>query len=700
MAIDPVNLTELISRNPDGAPVTGSATSVSISDDARYVAFTSGDATLVSGDTNNLNDAFLHDRSTGQTIRISVSNAGIQTAADIGQVAVSADGRFVAFEAANGSNLDPAAPGANLFIYDVAAGTLRAADVRIGGVLSAGADGMFYFSDTGDSAPYYRWNVRRLDPSSATSTIVVDSDDISGYALRPDASADGRHVLYTREFYSYSTGWTYHLYLKDMVTGTAELISRSTGGTAPNGNVGVSHISDDGRYVVYDSTASDLVMGDTNGRTDVFLYDRVTGTTTRISMPEGGGEANGNCYQPAISGNGRYVAFISNATNLTAESPAYATGVEALYVFDRETGDLRRLDRLPDGTWPDSLTGARTSKYPAVSDDGRVTFLSQTPLAPDEPTNIANFDVYVVDARTTPGATSGNDTITGTAAADILNGLYGNDRIVGRGGDDILHGDRGDDWLEGGLGRDIMIGDAGNDTYVKFGQDTIIEWAGGGTDTVMSGVTYALGANLENLVLTGTSAINGIGNELSNAITGNVANNALDGGVGDDVIVGDDGSDQLLGRAGNDRLDGGAGADQLSGGAGNDVLVGGSDIDRLTGGGGVDDLSGGDGADTFVLTNTLASRDIIRDFLPVDDTLEISAALFGGGLVAGTPLAPGQLAINTTGIAADGDDRFILNSVTGRLFFDADGAGGVDGVLIAIFKGSVPALTESDFLIV
>ncbi len=142
---------------------------------------------------------------------------------------------------------------------------------------------------------------------------------------------------------------------------------------------------------------------------------------------------------------------------------------------------------------------------------------------------------------------SGADTIVGNDVANVLTGNAGNDTLNGAGGDDTLIG---------GSGADAMTGGVGNDSYdVDQAGDTVTEAAGEGTDTVNSAISYTLGANLENLVLTGTAA-NGTGNALDNVITGNALANRVDGG------------------AGNDRLIGGDGVDFLTGGAGNDVFVG------------------------------------------------------------------------------------------------------------------------------
>jgi Ca2+-binding RTX toxin-like protein len=191
-------------------------------------------------------------------------------------------------------------------------------------------------------------------------------------------------------------------------------------------------------------------------------------------------------------------------------------------------------------------------------------------------------------------------TITATAAASTTVGTSGNDTLTGT------------------TGADAMAGGMGDDTYsVDNAGDTVTENADAGTDSVQASVTCILAANVENLTLIGSGAIDGTGNDAANALTGNDAantltglagndtlsgglgNDSLDGGDGSDSLAGGDGADTLLGGKGADSLSGGKGADSLAGGNGADVLTGGNGADTLTGGGGNDALSGGAGADVL-----------------------------------------------------------------------------------------------------
>ncbi len=164
--------------------------------------------------------------------------------------------------------------------------------------------------------------------------------------------------------------------------------------------------------------------------------------------------------------------------------------------------------------------------------------------------------------------------IIGNIGNNMLSGGEGNDTLNGSAGDDTLNGDGGNDRLDGGDGANAMAGGSGDDTYVVDDlADAVSENPGEGTDTVESGISYLLGAYLDNLTLTGAANINGSGNALDNLIIGNIGNNMLSGGEGNDTLNGSAGDDTLNGDGGNDRLDGGDGANAMAGGSGDDTYV-------------------------------------------------------------------------------------------------------------------------------
>jgi Ca2+-binding RTX toxin-like protein len=260
--------------------------------------------------------------------------------------------------------------------------------------------------------------------------------------------------------------------------------------------------------------------------------------------------------------------------------------------------------------------------------------------------------------------TAQSETLNGTASNDIIYGLDGNDTLYGGLGDDTLYSGTGNDWLDGGAGADMMVGGSGNDIYfVDNAQDTIIEEANGGTDAVISTISWQLGNHLENLTLTGSNAINGTGNNGNNVIIGNSAANILSGENGNDWLSGLGGNDRLIGGNGNDTLDGGTGDDTLIGGRGFDYLIGGA------------------GKDSFQLSlPVVGDFDTIADFSVVDDKILISKAEFG--LTQGLGVLDASVfRLGTSAVTAG--DRFIYDQSTGNLFFDTDGNGSNTQVRIA-----------------
>jgi Ca2+-binding RTX toxin-like protein len=173
-----------------------------------------------------------------------------------------------------------------------------------------------------------------------------------------------------------------------------------------------------------------------------------------------------------------------------------------------------------------------------------------------------------------------NLVLTGTAAINGTGNAL-NNTLTGNVANNILTGGDGSDIINGGAGNDTMVGGLGNDTYyVDSAADIVTENLNAGTDTVNSSITYTLGNNVENLVLTGTAAINGTGNALNNTLTGNVANNILTGGDGADIMDGGAGSDTLYGNAGNDTylFNAGSGNDRVSDSLGTDIIKFGSGV--------------------------------------------------------------------------------------------------------------------------
>lgn len=231
------------------------------------------------------------------------------------------------------------------------------------------------------------------------------------------------------------------------------------------------------------------------------------------------------------------------------EGASFTYTVSATSFTDPDAGDslsfsASMADGAPLPNWLVFNASTRTfSGTPPVGSSGRIS-IRVTARDTGNLTVSDVFDISVTVANLTRNGTSGADNIMGAGGNDTLNGAAGNDTLQGFAGNDVL---------DGGAGNDSMVGGMGDDRYVvDSGSDVIVEAVGEGIDLVQSSVTYSLGANIENLTLTLSNAINGTGNALDNVITGNGAANTLSGGAGNDTLVGGAGNDTLIGGAGND----------------------------------------------------------------------------------------------------------------------------------------------------
>ena len=364
VTVTPLSVVTRVSVDSSGNQATGSGFfltgSPAVSGDGRYVAFRSDATNLVANDTNSLEDVFLHDIQTGATTLISVGQSIPQANGASRDLAISADGRYVAFRsAANNllttvdSNIDT-----DIFLRDTQAGTTIRASIDSAGNQSNGTS-------------YY-----------------------------PDISADGRYVVYysaASNLVSGDANGVMDVFLHDTQTGDTTRISVASDGTEANGNSIYPAISADGRYVAFESTASNLVTGDTNNKSDIFLHDTQTATTTRVSVDSSGIESNNPSRNSTISADGRYVAFEASASNLVGGDTNSANDI---FVRDTIGNTTTRVSVASDGTQSNLM---ENSNYPAISDDGRyVTFYSSASNLVTGDSNVVS-DIFLHDRQT--GAT-------------------------------------------------------------------------------------------------------------------------------------------------------------------------------------------------------------------------------------------------------------------------------------------------------
>jgi hypothetical protein len=315
------------------------------------IAFASAASNLVGGDTNGMRDVFVRNLRTRVTTRIDLGPGGVQANGDsFGPLAMSGDGRFVAFESDSsnlvpGSGCSPGRPPDCLFIRDRLHHTTRVVKrIPNPGVLALSEHGR-YLVAAGLVTPLERIDLH-------TNTAVVVSCCGLGGDLR-NLQFDGMSAGANLVAFSLNAGPSDpahpdvpQVYVRNIARHTTRLVSRSGAGVPGNAASLGGAISPGGRFVLFTSRATNLVPGDTNGHDDVFVRDRRRGTTRRIDLGPHGGQANGDSFALGISAGGRYRLFESAAANLVAGDTNHAAD---LFVRERRTGRTVRVDLTDTG---------------------------------------------------------------------------------------------------------------------------------------------------------------------------------------------------------------------------------------------------------------------------------------------------------------------------------------------------------------
>jgi hypothetical protein len=378
-----------------------------VSADGRFVAFRSQASNLVGSDTNAATDVFVRDRKNHTIERVSVSSAGAEGNGPSYDASISADGRFVAFDSL-ASNLIATDTNStyDVFVYDRRTDTTRRVSVSSAGGEGDGSSAEPSISAGGRFVAFssFATNLVGNDTNLATDIFVHDrkthttkrasasSAGVEGNSGSggTSISADGRFVAFesnSSNLVGNDTNGVMDIFVRDRMNNTTRRVSVSSAGVEANAMGGHATISADGRFVAFESQASNLVGNDTNSDNDIFVRDRKNHTTKRVSVNSAGTAANDDSQEASISADGRYVSFGSDATNLVGNDTNAQPDV---FVRDRKSHTTRRVSVSSAGTEANGLSG-----NPSVSADGRfVAFHSAATNLVGNDTN-AKYDIFI-----------------------------------------------------------------------------------------------------------------------------------------------------------------------------------------------------------------------------------------------------------------------------------------------------------------
>ncbi len=391
----------------------GPSQSAQISASGRFVVYTSTASNLVDGDTNWVSDIFVHDRETGETIRASVDDAGNQGNSLSQFPRISASGRIVTFESLASNLVDGDTNGAlDVFVHDRKSARTTRVSVGSGGDQSNRANGVPCLNSDGRVVAFESLASNLVDGDTNESTDVFVHDRETGETNRVSVDSrgrqangssagssldgSGRYVAFeslATDLVRGDTNRVSDIFVHDRQTGETTRISVDSRGRQANGGSSAPSLSADGRFVGFGSYGSNLVDGDSNQEIDVFVHDRQTGETTRVSVDSRGRQANGGSGIAALSADGRWVTFHSFASNLVDGD---SNGTLDIFVHDRMTGATTRASRTENGGETNG-----PSRDPTISADAR--FVAFESLASNLVSGDDNaiFDVFVRDRGAT-----------------------------------------------------------------------------------------------------------------------------------------------------------------------------------------------------------------------------------------------------------------------------------------------------------
>ncbi len=400
---------ERVSVTSVGIQANGNSEEPSISSDGSIVAFISEATNLVPGDTNDVQDVFVHDLDTGITERVSVASAGTQGDDDAFTLSLSSNGSFVAFGSfATNLVLGDTNDVIDVFVHDRDTGTTERVSIATVGTQANDESFSPAISSTGRFVAF-RSDATNLVANDTNNnsdifvrdrtlgitqrvSVASDGTQANGDSISPAISSDGRFVAFSSEASNLVAGDTNNkadIFVHDRQNDTTELIIGPAEFNTGSGTIIVAPaISPDGGFLGFRSNADDLVPGDTNNSFDTFLIDSDTLIAERSSVSSSEVEGNADSSRPSISSDNRFVAFASIATNLVLQD---TNGSEDVFVRDRDEGRTRRVSIAFDGS-----EGDNNSFSAVVGGDGR--FVAFTSFAANLVANDTNgrLDIFVI----------------------------------------------------------------------------------------------------------------------------------------------------------------------------------------------------------------------------------------------------------------------------------------------------------------
>jgi hypothetical protein len=715
----------------------------SLSADGRMVAFQTTAGNLVAGGTNGYGHVFVKDTETGAITHVSTDSSGVQANHFSYATSISADGRQVSFSTTATNLAGGHVNGySDVFVKDLATGALVNAATDANGVIanwnsyggSLSADGRYVaFESYANNlvAGPTNWADKVFVKDLVTGSIVNASTSDTGVLANAHSwgaalSGDAQFVAFTSDASNLVAGDTNgarDVFVKNVATGAIARVSTAADGAQGSGQSVATDISGDGRFVVFESTAGNLVAGDGNGVLDVFVKDTVTGALVRVSTDASGAEGNGRSSGATISADGRYVTFMSEASNLV---PADTNGRADVFMKDLATGSIVMLSTNAQGAMGNGTFGGAS-----LSADGRhvAYFSNANNLVAGDANGV--YDVFVASLNSAPSLAPGelpiaeNETLVGRVLASDADGDTLTYTITGG-------ADAGLFTIDAATGEVSFLAapdfEAPADSDLDNRYELVVEASdgyGGSTSATL------------RVVVQDVHGVSIIGREVSDTLAGTSESDAVNGKAGDDTIAAGDGDDVVYGGAGHDTIVAGHGHQTLNGGTGYDTLDfrgldgdlsvvtgqhtasnSGSGLDayisgfehilgnggngRYTGSaaaehfevtgnganwfrgmGGADVFTGGEGADTFVFLkkDIAAGSSVITNFEVGEDHLELADFLKGNFIKNATY----DQVLGLVDVAnADGSHDTLVRGKVAGVWTDVVRLDGIDAATISV----------------